>query len=470
MKNERRLLKEGGSKRIRRSSLKALDSYEMDESDISLDNMSFKALQSILGSPMIEDDGTLVSATWAFFFDNMPYIIHKEEDVVEDLYSNDWWVIEKKLGSSDRGVIELCDFIKSGEKNSGVKESNDKDSLNDLVDATKYGVIRTGGSIGDKEAKPIPCDSREEAKLKAKRMNAQLSKGDKEYYKMRYKVVKMKGPKNERKLLKEREEDYAVPPFGAGEDSGDTVADNLTAAIVEIMDYASTKKGSKQELYTIAADVLKALDRYCDIAGLELPDDAVDANADLDELLNTTILSIPKDWKKQQADIRRMRAKDEEPDAEEEPKKKDVEESKVINEASSPFTIFLIDFDRNDWDEADIRECLTRKGAEAVLELLQKHKAVILDSEEDLAYVAVHNGEQEFAERIIRRLCASASSDGELSVEEALYKFKGQYFYEALYTFEDTYGQPDGNDEDYEDVEESKVPDLYHELNELFNG
>ncbi len=51
-------------------------------------------------------------------------------------------------------------------------------------------VVVQGGSIGQKEWQSEPL-TEVEAKEKAKRMTAQLSKGEKEYYKIRYKVKKV---------------------------------------------------------------------------------------------------------------------------------------------------------------------------------------------------------------------------------------------------------------------------------------
>jgi hypothetical protein len=53
----------------------------------------------------------------------------------------------------------------------------------------KYFVIRTGGSIGEREFKK-EFDSKEEATDYAKRMNKQLSPGEKSYYKIKYSVKK----------------------------------------------------------------------------------------------------------------------------------------------------------------------------------------------------------------------------------------------------------------------------------------
>jgi hypothetical protein len=57
-------------------------------------------------------------------------------------------------------------------------------------EAHNFRVIRQGGSIGQKEWQSEPL-TEVEAKETAKRMTAQLSKGEKEYYKIRYKVKKV---------------------------------------------------------------------------------------------------------------------------------------------------------------------------------------------------------------------------------------------------------------------------------------
>ena len=69
---------------------------------------------------------------------------------------------------------------------------------------SKYTVIRTGGSVGDKSFKE-EFDSEEKAKEYAKRMNNQLSPGEKKYYKIKYKVIAPKNkPVFEEKTLAEK--------------------------------------------------------------------------------------------------------------------------------------------------------------------------------------------------------------------------------------------------------------------------
>src|SRR6056300_313241 len=72
------------------------------------------------------------------------------------------------------------------------------------VKDSKYTVIRTGGSVRDKSFKE-EFDSEEKAKEYAKKMNSQLSPGEKKYYKIKYKVVAPKNkPVSEEKTLAEK--------------------------------------------------------------------------------------------------------------------------------------------------------------------------------------------------------------------------------------------------------------------------
>jgi hypothetical protein len=66
-------------------------------------------------------------------------------------------------------------------------------------EGSKYTVIRTGGSAGEKSFKK-EFDSEEKAKEYAKRSNSLLSSGEKNYYNIKYKVV---APKSEVSSLKE---------------------------------------------------------------------------------------------------------------------------------------------------------------------------------------------------------------------------------------------------------------------------
>jgi hypothetical protein len=89
------------------------------------------------------------------------------------------------------------DLIAMAEKKSGKTINTKKEALLalDYIEPTikenenteKYFVIRSGGSIGEKEFKK-EFDSKEKAIDYAKSMNKQLSPGEKSYYKIKYKV------------------------------------------------------------------------------------------------------------------------------------------------------------------------------------------------------------------------------------------------------------------------------------------
>jgi hypothetical protein len=91
----------------------------------------------------------------------------------------------------------LMDLIAMAEKKSGKTINTKKEALLalDYIEPTikenenteKYFVIRSGGSIGEKEFKK-EFDSKEKAIDYAKSMNKQLSPGEKSYYKIKYKV------------------------------------------------------------------------------------------------------------------------------------------------------------------------------------------------------------------------------------------------------------------------------------------
>jgi len=63
-----------------------------------------------------------------------------------------------------------------------VKENNEEE---------QWGIIMQGGSIGDGPNTPTLIGSQEDAKEAAKRRNKQLTPGEKKYYGIKYKVVKM---------------------------------------------------------------------------------------------------------------------------------------------------------------------------------------------------------------------------------------------------------------------------------------
>ena len=61
----------------------------------------------------------------------------------------------------------------------------------------EFGVYRTGGSIGEKRTDPVKTfPTQEEAKAFAERRNAQLTQGEKGYYKMKYIVKQMNSFQN----------------------------------------------------------------------------------------------------------------------------------------------------------------------------------------------------------------------------------------------------------------------------------
>lgn len=63
-----------------------------------------------------------------------------------------------------------------------------KSKLKEEIEEEKYLVIRKGGSVGEKPSQK-EFNSKEEAKEYAKRMNKQLSSGEKSYYKIKYIIV-----------------------------------------------------------------------------------------------------------------------------------------------------------------------------------------------------------------------------------------------------------------------------------------
>jgi len=67
--------------------------------------------------------------------------------------------------------------------------------LKNAINEKKYGVYMSGGSIGRGKNNYEPSsihDSQEEAKTKTKRMNENLSPGEKKYYKIKYTVRAIK--------------------------------------------------------------------------------------------------------------------------------------------------------------------------------------------------------------------------------------------------------------------------------------
>ena len=131
-------------------------------------------------SKIIKSKDYLVSAKHWLDFETKEPEIDAMVGVAQDVEAIDEF--------DDKSMKAYGDAVK---KTYGVKES-------------KYTVIRTGGSVGDKSFKK-EFDSEEKAKEYAKRMNNQLSPGEKKYYKIKYKVVAPKNkPVSEEKTLAEK--------------------------------------------------------------------------------------------------------------------------------------------------------------------------------------------------------------------------------------------------------------------------
>ena len=131
-------------------------------------------------SKIIKSKDYLVSAKHWLDFETKEPEIDAMVDVAQD--------VEAINEFDDESMKAYGDAVK---KAYGVKDS-------------KYTVIRTGGSVGDKSFKE-EFDSEEKAKEYAKKMNSQLSPGEKKYYKIKYKVVAPKNkPVSEEKTLAEK--------------------------------------------------------------------------------------------------------------------------------------------------------------------------------------------------------------------------------------------------------------------------
>lgn len=73
------------------------------------------------------------------------------------------------------------------------EEKMEKENIKENENVSQpFGVSRSGGQIGLKSGIVKTFDTYEEAKEYASRMNKQLSPGEKEYYKIKYKAVKTK--------------------------------------------------------------------------------------------------------------------------------------------------------------------------------------------------------------------------------------------------------------------------------------
>jgi hypothetical protein len=101
-------------------------------------------------------------------------------DKYEVKYSstNDTWQVWE-------GDFLVTDFATKERAQAYANRKNQEQGLKENTE--KYFVIRSGGSIGEKEFKK-EFDSKEKAIDYAKRMNKQLSPGEKSYYKIKYKV------------------------------------------------------------------------------------------------------------------------------------------------------------------------------------------------------------------------------------------------------------------------------------------
>jgi len=111
------------------------------------------------------------------------------DDVDVEGYDGDVGSIKKnrKLGKPTTG--QVIDAGDSKKKDEAVERASEK-----------WGVFLKGGSIGTRNnstGKDIEPMSKADAQAKAKRMNKQLSPGEKKYYKMRYSARKLTGNMNE---------------------------------------------------------------------------------------------------------------------------------------------------------------------------------------------------------------------------------------------------------------------------------
>jgi hypothetical protein len=109
---------------------------------------------------------------------------------------------------------EIIDGDVAVDNNNDVDEPDSENFMRELHEMSEdmlYMVVVKGGSIGSKKGNTdskgrsivSKSMSREEAKDKAKRMNKQLSPGEKEYYRMRYSAVPMESVKSLEESLAE---------------------------------------------------------------------------------------------------------------------------------------------------------------------------------------------------------------------------------------------------------------------------
>jgi|688.fasta_scaffold405025_1 hypothetical protein len=131
-----------------------------------------------------------------------------------EVIENDGYVLKLKDDKGNEVKVNLGQFNHGGQINEN--ESN-------VNEAEQYAVVLTGGSIGDK---PRPRDARgyvgmdasgeelltkEKASEKVKRMNKDLSPGEKKYYKLRYVVVPVKDNKFIKESVESLDEAASVP-------------------------------------------------------------------------------------------------------------------------------------------------------------------------------------------------------------------------------------------------------------------
>lgn len=65
--------------------------------------------------------------------------------------------------------------------------------MKESITQKEYGVIRDGGSVGETKGRVLYVyDNMEEAKNKARQLNKSLTRGEKQYYKIKYRAVVIK--------------------------------------------------------------------------------------------------------------------------------------------------------------------------------------------------------------------------------------------------------------------------------------
>jgi hypothetical protein len=116
---------------------------------------------------------------------NMVKTLQKEIKELEKYKAKASKMYEKMTGSAKKEVID--ETLNESKLRSVIRNLINEE----LENQEKYIVIRSGGSIGEKEFKK-EFNSKEEAMDYARRMNKQLSPGEKSFYKIRYNVRKAK--------------------------------------------------------------------------------------------------------------------------------------------------------------------------------------------------------------------------------------------------------------------------------------